>query len=457
MSTRPSKIGLLVGALMLICLGSAHGKGIEWIKDDYAKAMELAKKKRVPLVVDLWAPWCHTCLSMKAHVFTDKKLEPFAKKFVWLALDTDKPENAEALDDLPVEAWPTLYVASPVDGSIQGRLVGAATPEQIIGLLKQGQAGHTGVVKRKEGLEPHLAQWRAADALMADGEYQEAAMRYRKALTLSPQGLERRQELVGSLVLALQRAGRYAQCLKMGGSQLVIATRRVAASAADFVQTVDTCAVALERVNDDHRTAIVRFRKRAAVRLEAILAEAEGKLTLDDHSDAMRILRTLMVRLGLKRQAQELANTQLQMLDAFAFGTADPKARMMYSWPRTEVYLFLDRGMDLVDHLRYTAQQLPEEYDAHYRLAWLLHRLERHDEALKPAKKALALAYGPRRARLFTLLGDIHKALKQVTEERAARMGAVATLTGLPMSMRDQKAIEAAQAALDKVPQVGGQ
>ena len=39
--------------------GQAEGP-LTWIRDDYAGALACATSRHVPLVVDLWAPWCHT-------------------------------------------------------------------------------------------------------------------------------------------------------------------------------------------------------------------------------------------------------------------------------------------------------------------------------------------------------------------------------------------------------------
>ena len=41
---------------------------LAWIADDYPAALACAKQRKVPIVVDLWAPWCHTCLSMQRFV-----------------------------------------------------------------------------------------------------------------------------------------------------------------------------------------------------------------------------------------------------------------------------------------------------------------------------------------------------------------------------------------------------
>lgn len=434
----------------------ADAAGIDWIEDDFQKARELAKKKKKPIVVDLWAKWCHTCLSMKAHVFTDAQIEAYAKKFVWLSLDTDKLENARALKLMPVDAWPTIYVFSPVDDSIQGRMVGAATPEQLIGLFEQGLEGHKGVLARKDGFKkaPHMAQWREADTLMAEGEPGLAAFRYGKAYHLSPRGWARRQELVSAWALALYQADKFDKCLKIGGSHLVPATKAVAASAADFIQTVNGCADGLIRTGKggELEAEISRFRRRAVVALKGLLDRKDGHLTVDDRADAMRILRELYLDLDRQDEAKAIAEAQLKLLDEAALAAPDQKARAMYNWPRSEVYLFLGRGPDLVDQLRYSAQQLPNEYDPIYRLAWMLHKLGRDQEAVEPAQQAANMTYGPRKARALTLLGDIHEALGNLTETRRARMGAVAMLEGLPQSQRSPKAIEAARQALARLP-----
>src|ERR1700690_1905413 len=83
-----------------IAAESACGAGGEprgalvWHEDDYEGARACAKQRGVPLVVDMWARWCHTCLSMSQYVLADPALAPFADRFVFAGIDTDKPGNA---------------------------------------------------------------------------------------------------------------------------------------------------------------------------------------------------------------------------------------------------------------------------------------------------------------------------------------------------------------------------
>src|SRR5581483_11339209 len=74
--------------------GSSPKPAIHFIEDDYPRALAEARARGVPLFVDTWATWCHTCLSMRAFVFGDARLTPVADRYVWLSLDTEREENA---------------------------------------------------------------------------------------------------------------------------------------------------------------------------------------------------------------------------------------------------------------------------------------------------------------------------------------------------------------------------
>src|SRR3954452_13495376 len=90
--------------------GKALPSAVPFIEDDYPRALALARNTGKPLFVDAWAPWCHTCLSLRSFVFTDARLARWAGRFVWLAVDTEKEGSAAFLAAHPVDTWPTLMV-----------------------------------------------------------------------------------------------------------------------------------------------------------------------------------------------------------------------------------------------------------------------------------------------------------------------------------------------------------
>src|SRR6188768_4389033 len=93
--------------------GAGPATAIPWIVNDWQRALGESRKSKKPLFVDLGAPWCHTCLAVEQGVMTDPSLAPYFDRFVWLEVDTDRPENAPVLEALPIDIWPTFYVVTP--------------------------------------------------------------------------------------------------------------------------------------------------------------------------------------------------------------------------------------------------------------------------------------------------------------------------------------------------------
>ncbi|HUH00864.1 MAG TPA: hypothetical protein VML75_02650, partial [Kofleriaceae bacterium] len=91
---------------------------------------------------------------------------------------------------------------------------------------------------------------------------------------------------------------------------------------------------------------------------------------------------------------------------------------------------------------------LPEEYDPPHRLGWVLLQMGELERALGYAERAVALAYGPRKARVQGLLVSIHRARNDGPAERAALEAVLATWRSLPESQQNAGAIEQAEEQL---------
>ena len=189
---------------------------VAWYVDDLPGAQACAKAKQLPLVVDLWAPWCHTCLSMKHFVFPDPGLAPMAQRFVFASIDTDKPSNAATVAALPIASWPTFYVVAPEDLAVQARFVGSATVAQFRNFLADGERGY---VARTKVLAPG-----SADALLRDGERALAkgdATRggelLLSALQKAPKDWPRRNDVLVELIQGREKAKDIIGCLSIAG------------------------------------------------------------------------------------------------------------------------------------------------------------------------------------------------------------------------------------------------
>src|SRR4051812_6080158 len=60
-----------------------------FVEDDVAGAAARARAEGKALFVDAWAPWCHTCLSMKNFVLGDPSLGALEDRVVFASVDTD--------------------------------------------------------------------------------------------------------------------------------------------------------------------------------------------------------------------------------------------------------------------------------------------------------------------------------------------------------------------------------
>jgi len=49
----------LLAAVLLAAAApaGAAGTGLPWVRDDYSRALAEARTRKVPLVIDVWAPW----------------------------------------------------------------------------------------------------------------------------------------------------------------------------------------------------------------------------------------------------------------------------------------------------------------------------------------------------------------------------------------------------------------
>ncbi len=82
---------------------------LQWFEDGPAAAFDAARARKRLLFVDLWAPWCHTCLSMRQQV----------------------------------AVWPTFYLIDAQTRAVPGRWLGGASPAQLRRWLQDSANGAT--------------------------------------------------------------------------------------------------------------------------------------------------------------------------------------------------------------------------------------------------------------------------------------------------------------------------
>jgi thioredoxin-like negative regulator of GroEL len=420
------------------CAKAKQEGPIAWIEDDYPSALACAKARKLPLVLDLWAPWCHTCLSMKATVFRDGSLEKDARRFVFASFDTDREDNAPVVAKFPLSAWPTFYVIG-TDETVLARFVGAASLVQLHAFLDAGARAGIGV----DGADKHLL---AAERAIARKDLATAETELSTALSTAPSGWVRRSDALGSLLNTLRKRGDLEGCLDLADSSMDQTGN--AASATDFIGIAIDCANQYKAAPPERIRA---FGERAAARLEVLLADPTAPLSFDDRSDAMVYLRELYDALGQKPKALAVAEKQRALLDEASSKAPSPLAAMTYIYQLADVYVYLGRPLDAVPVLEKSAKDLPTEYDPPARLGSLYMKAGKLTEAAQWTDKAIALSYGPRKARVLSQRAEIAAKQGDLASERTYRTKVVEVWQSLPPGHANVESLAKAKDALAKM------
>ena len=174
---------------------------------------------------------------MRAYVYTDKSLERYAGRFVWLSVNTESPKNAAFLKQYPIPALPTLLVLDP-NGKVTLRYVGGATVPQLKKMLDDAS---TRLVAESDKL---LAE---ADRLAAEGKHADAVKVYEKAFAKADKNWKKFGRAAESMIFSMAMADDSERC---AARALELYPRvKGTASAANVAATGLGCAASLAETN----------------------------------------------------------------------------------------------------------------------------------------------------------------------------------------------------------------
>ena len=108
---------------------------LPWVVDADAASFDEALAGRVPVIVDLWAPWCGPCRVLSPLLEDLARERAGRLKVVKVNVD-DHPSISQRYE---VQGIPTLLLA--VGGRIVSRQVGAAPAHALAAWLDAGTAG----------------------------------------------------------------------------------------------------------------------------------------------------------------------------------------------------------------------------------------------------------------------------------------------------------------------------
>jgi cytochrome c-type biogenesis protein CcmH/NrfG len=389
----------------------AAPSALPFIEDDYGRALSEARASRRLLFVDAWAPWCHTCLSMKAYTFRDPKVRARGGDLVWAAIDTEKPANAEWVAAHPMHAWPTLFVVDPESGKTLLEWPNSATPDELTRLLELAQASlhHEGVLAKAEARELD------GNAAVAAGRADEAIGDWREALAVAPAGWPGRAATLESLLerlFASRRADDDAACATTAERELPKVPRGGARAATIAVM----CATRMQA-----GAARAPLLDRAVQRARAMAVDENEPMLPDDRSGLYEVITDALKEDGRAAEAKSTATEWATFLEGEAQRASDPAARAVFDAHRLDAYLAIGAPERAIPMLEATARDQPGDYNPPARIARAYLAMKRFDDALIAIDHALALVYGPRALRLYATKADI-------LEAKGDRARAAATL-----------------------------
>jgi hypothetical protein len=345
---------------------------------------------------------------MRAFVFTDKALERYAGRFVWLSIDTENSTNAPFLKKYPISVWPTLLVVDPAKERVVMRYAGGATVGQLSKLLDQAQT------KTRSPADEALSR---ADRLANEGKNGEAAKEYDAALKAAPKGWRPYGRAAEGVTLTLLQSQQFESCA-IRADELYPHVRGTL-SGANVVQYGISCATSLP---DEHpkRSALITSLEKAA---RETLDNPKIDLAGDDRSGLYESLVDGHNATKDEAGAKQIAAQWAKFLEGEAAKAKTAEQRAVYDPHRLTAYMELGTPEKAIPMLEQSQRDFPTDYNPPARLAAAYRAMGKYDEALAASDRALKLVYGPRkitvlraRADIYTSKGDKEAAKRTIGE-----------------------------------------
>ena len=376
---------------------------LRFIEDDYARALAEARVRALPLFIDTWAAWCHTCLSMRAYVLSDALLAPFSSRFVFLSLDTERDDNAPIVAKLGVRVLPTMFVMDPREEKVVFAWPGSMTA-------------------------PELA------ALLADA-----------SSTAAPSRWLDRDRVADARVTKLAETKQFPECVRAASE--TAATMPAGTPLFDVLRAGLDCAASLP-VGSPERATVQGLLTLA----ERAVSGTSTAVLADDRSDLYDYLVSALRALDRGDEAKRVAADWARFLEDEAARAPTPAARAVFDAHRLGAYLALGEPERAVPMLQESAHAFPDDYNPPARLAAAYLAMNRYDDALAAVSRALAHAYGPRKLRFWSLEADILLAKGDRAGAKDALRRAIAFARTTPLTGSYPKLRDALEKRLSEMP-----
>ncbi len=161
--------------------------------------------------------------------------------------------------------------------------------------------------------------------------------------------------------------------------------------------------------------------------------------------------------IGERRRAHDEAAMRTMREDLAAFlerrtaAAQTPEQRASYDFFRVRVYIDLGQPEKAVPMLEQSERDLPDDYLPPVRLAGVLQRMRKFDEAIAASDRALARVHGADKAMVLFRRAEIHEAKGDKPAAQQTLREAIDFSESLPPGLRDEQTIEMMKKKLEKM------
>lgn len=365
---------------------------------------------------------------MQAYVYTDKSLDRYAGRFVWLSLNTENSANAKFLERYPIPALPTILVLDAKRDTVTSRYVGGATVPQLRKLLDDAEKTYR--AKGQSTADTLLAK---ADHLAAEGKNAEAAKAFEEALSNAPAKWSGYGRAAESLMFALM--GEPERCATRAVE--LYSRLKGTPSAANVSAIGLSCAASLEETHAKRATLLTSLEKAARAVFD------DPKISMSDDDRSGMYLSLIEGREAAKDEegAKKLKEEWAAFLESAAAKAKTPEQRAVFDSHRVTAYLQVGTPEKAIPMLEQSERDFPDDYNPPARLAAIYKYIKQYDKALAASDRALARVYGPRKITVLQARVELFVAMDDKKAARETLVQAIDHAKSLPAGQRSDRRI----------------
>ena len=127
---------ILFTAIAVLMTANIFAQGIEFEHGTFEEALAKAKQENKMVFMDCYTSWCGPCKHLAKNVFTQEQVGTyFNKNFVCIKMDMESEAGKPLAQKYSIKAYPTLLWLN-ADGIIQHKMVGAGDASTLVETAK---------------------------------------------------------------------------------------------------------------------------------------------------------------------------------------------------------------------------------------------------------------------------------------------------------------------------------